>query len=133
MPVPLSCFATVPQNVRRRALFAWFVLASIALLAPMPEAWHSLESKSVLPLDKLAHLVGTLIGALLAHWIGWTRTRNLAIGVLYAGGMEFVQLSTGYRAAEWLDFGFALAGLALGILTAPHLLRAGTCAVARGA
>lgn len=133
MSLPLSHFTTAPRHIRQRALFVWFLLASIALLVPLPEAWHSLESKSVLPLDKLAHLVGTLIGALLAHWVGWSRTRNFLVWVLYAGSMEIVQLSTGYRAAEWLDFAFALTGLALGILFAPRLLPAGAPEASPGA
>ncbi|CAG1010297.1 hypothetical protein BURK2_04012 [Burkholderiales bacterium] len=111
-------------RLRRGCLLTWFVLATLALLLPLPESWHSLEQQATLPLDKLAHLLGTLVGAMLAHWAGWRPTRNLLVWTVYAAGMEGVQGATGYRAADGLDFVAALGGLVLGLGLAAVLLPA---------
>lgn len=114
--------ALASLRLRRRVLLAWFVLATLALLLPLPESWHSLEQQATLPLDKLAHLLGTLVGAMLAHWAGWRPTRNFLIWTVYAAAMEGVQGATGYRAADGLDFLAALGGLVLGLGLAAWLL-----------
>lgn len=115
-----SCALKVdPARSWRRLLAVWFCLSTIALLMPMPEGWHTIESSTPLPLDKLAHGIGTFIGAVLARGAGWDRMRNLAVWSLYASGMEVIQAMTGLRAGDWMDFAAALVGLVLAVFLCP--------------
>ncbi len=111
-------FFVLSRRAWKRLLLAWFFLATCALLVPLPEGWHSLEASSAVPLDKLAHALGTFIGGLLAHHAGWSRQRNLVVWALYAGGMEIVQAMMGLRAGDWLDFLSALLGLGAAVWVA---------------
>ncbi len=101
---------------RRRILFAWIVLATIVLLAPLPESWQSLERNAPLPLDKLVHLLGTAFSFVLAQWCGWRAGKNALFWIAYSGLIELLQGATGFRAADLLDFLAACAGIALALV-----------------
>jgi len=114
MPPRFFLPTALANAVRRRILFIWLVLATVALLCPLPEAWHSLEQKSPLPLDKLAHFGGTAFSLLLAHWRGWRLGRNALFWVAYSGAIELIQGATGFRTGDMLDFLAASAGVVAG-------------------
>ena len=129
--IPWTAFETVmvlhkalssaPPALRTKMLVLWFGASTLALLLPLPESWHSLETHAGMPLDKLAHVLGMFFGALLAHWAGWRPRSNFLICALYAGGMELVQGALGVRSADWGDFLAGLLGLVLGLVLAARV------------
>lgn len=84
--------------------------------------------------DKLHHLVGFLVFALLLGWarprLGWLAAWGIA--TLYGGSIELVQLFLPWRSAEWLDLGADALGAALGLAGVELLRRRGRATAPEG-
>ncbi|MEZ0484763.1 VanZ family protein [Fibrella aquatica] len=75
--------------------------------------------------DKYLHAVIFFLFTILWRLVGWSATRTLIVGLLYAGAIELVQASFPNlnRSGDWLDFIVDGIGVLIGLVASKIILR----------
>jgi hypothetical protein len=105
---------------RRACLLAWFVMATILFLIPIPWRFTDAQSLIVLPLNKVAHAiahVGVLgLGAWVSRWNGMQGVPTALLLAVYGALIEALQTLTSYRNGQVMDWLFDLVGVSVGLV-----------------
>ncbi|MBO0951655.1 VanZ family protein [Fibrella forsythiae] len=102
------------------AAIGWTITISIGCFWPsshLPDLSHNR--------DKYLHAVIFFLFAILWRMAGWSVTRVVAVGLLYAGAIELVQalIPEIHRSGDWLDFVVDAIGLVIGLPLSNRILR----------
>lgn len=104
----------------RLAAIGWSITIGIGCFWPsshLPDLSHNR--------DKYLHAVIFFLFAILWRLAGWSATRVLVVGLLYAGLIELIQamIPEIHRSGDWLDFVVDAIGLVLGLVVPTRLLQ----------
>ncbi|RYF64693.1 MAG: VanZ family protein [Cytophagaceae bacterium] len=102
------------------AAIGWTITISIGCFWPSSSLPDLSQGR-----DKYLHAVIFFLFAVLWRMAGWSVTRTLVVGLLYAGAIELIQAMVPeiHRSGDWLDFAVDALGLVIGLPLSNSILR----------